>query len=158
MEKDRNGFTLIELMATIAILAIVTMIAVPTLTGIKNRAVKNALTSKINIIESAAKEYGNDNLVSIPSTYEHNLDQCRNNYNDSSLTASCKKDCLIVVVRTLIEQGYIIGDDATKTNLTNPVTNESLNNELVCIRFDSTNAMQRKMVAYVIGKNKWFVE
>ena len=162
MRKNKNGYTLIELLASIAILAILVLFTAPALVKIKENALENSLRSKINLIENAAKEYGNNNLMSIPSNIVvtgNDVNKCINgNYSAAVTEVNCKKDCLIVVVRTLIEQGYLIGDDENKTKIVNPITNKSMNNELVCVRFDSKDALNRKMVSYVIGKNKWFEE
>ena len=92
----KNGFTLVELLAVIVILALLLTIAVPSVIQISNRIKKNMYCSKIEDLESAAKLYGNDNIdyfdthdqveVSVKDLVENNLFKKEDNkceYNDS---------------------------------------------------------------------------
>lgn len=53
MKKNRKGFTLVELLAVIVVLAIILAIAVPSITGIINGAKKNAFESNAKMIITA---------------------------------------------------------------------------------------------------------
>lgn len=53
--KNQKGFTLIELMATLAILALIVAIAIPAVGGIIERAEGQAETANIEMIENAAQ-------------------------------------------------------------------------------------------------------
>lgn len=64
----KNGFTLVELLAVIVILALLLTIAVPNVISISQRIRKNMYCSKIENIESAAKIYGQDYIDDISST------------------------------------------------------------------------------------------
>ena len=61
----KNGFTLVELLAVIVIMAILLTIAVPNVIGVSNKIRKNMYCSKIDDIEAAAKLYGNDYIDEI---------------------------------------------------------------------------------------------
>ena len=61
----KNGFTLVELLAVIVIMAILLTIAVPNVIGVSKKIRKNMYCSKIEDIESAAKLYGNDYIDEI---------------------------------------------------------------------------------------------
>ena len=56
--KNKNGFTLIELLGVIALLGVVALIAVPSVIGINNAINKKMLETKLDIIEEAAVQYG----------------------------------------------------------------------------------------------------
>ncbi|MBE6138250.1 MAG: type II secretion system protein [Firmicutes bacterium] len=62
---NKRGFTLVELVAIITLLAVILMIVVPTVgTSIKN-ARENSYLKQIDLIEKAAKNFGveNDHLL-----------------------------------------------------------------------------------------------
>ena len=56
----KNGFTLVELLAVIVIMALLISVAVPAVIGISNKMKADMFCSKINSIEQAAKNYGQD--------------------------------------------------------------------------------------------------
>ena len=68
--KDKNGFTLVELLAVIVILAMLVTIAVPSTLSISNKIKVNMYCSKIDSIETAAKLYGEDRKDSFNETYD----------------------------------------------------------------------------------------
>lgn len=61
LKKDNKGFTLIELIVVIAILGILTAIAVPKYTTSKDNAVTAAHNANVKTLESAASMYLADN-------------------------------------------------------------------------------------------------
>ena len=63
--KNKNGFTLVELLAVISILAIMVIIALPNVLEMFNNAKKNSFETEVkNIYSAAEKEYINDSLNS----------------------------------------------------------------------------------------------
>ena len=56
----KKGFTLVELLAVIVLMAILITVAVPGITRIGRSLKVQSFCSKIKIIESAALEYAND--------------------------------------------------------------------------------------------------
>jgi len=58
--KDQDGFTLIELMVVVLIIAILIAIAIPTFLGLRERAQNRAATSDLRNALTAAKAYYTD--------------------------------------------------------------------------------------------------
>jgi len=80
---DRHGFSLIELLVTIALLAVISMISVVSINAIIKQNKKNDCETLVNNIEIAAKEYVSD----------HRYDA---SFNGSGITA-----------QTLISNNYL---------------------------------------------------
>lgn len=68
--KNNKGFTLVELLAVIVILALITTIAVPAALSISGKIKDNLYCEKIDMILSSAKMYGEDNRDLLLSTTE----------------------------------------------------------------------------------------
>ena len=66
--KNKQGFTLIELLAVIVVLSIIVGIAIPTVLAVSKRIKKNMFCKKIQMIEEAAVNYGQDNYPLISSS------------------------------------------------------------------------------------------
>lgn len=65
MKKNNQGFTLVELLAVIVVLALVITIAVPSTMRVSNKIKENMFCSKLDFIENAAKLYGEDRKNSL---------------------------------------------------------------------------------------------
>lgn len=157
----KNGFTLVELIATIAIMGILAVIITPAILAMRRNVLLNTLDGVIGRIETAAAEYGNDYINKIPNkdvdtTHQYVLDRSKSGCNTKTKSqhssSGCDDYCWKVLVKTLIFQGYLVGDEDEKETLKNPITNESLNQEYVCIRFDVNSISKRKIVTYLIGR------
>jgi len=59
--KNKKGFTLVELLATIVVLGIVAAIATPAVLGVIEKSKKNAMVANARQMISAAKTYVNEN-------------------------------------------------------------------------------------------------
>ena len=156
---NKKGFTLVELLAVIALLAFLTVLIAPNMVNVKNSVVNSTLRSKIKGIHSAAIDYATDrlNMVPFPIT---------TTYTPGTYTYS--SDCLQVKISTLVELNYLAvstsyqgstnedngseNEDMVRTDVINPATNESLNEKFVCVRYDSNKAMDRALVAYIYNE------
>ena len=85
----RRGFTLIELLAVIVIIAIISLIAFPTITGIVERTKKEAFKESVNNLISAGEnyiiKYSADHQgagLTYPVTFICNGESCINSNND----------------------------------------------------------------------------
>lgn len=97
--KYSRGFTLVELMVTIAVMAIIAMMAVPSFSRmITNQKLKQSMIEmKLNLQNARSRAIltRSDTIV-CPDTIS--IDDCENNITDySSLTSSQKKDSVILV-------------------------------------------------------------
>lgn len=151
---NKKGLTLIEVIAVIAILGILAIIVGPAVLNIRAMVMKNSLDSKIGMIKAAAIEYASDNIMKVVTVTEDNAvcnKTCIDNQADPSKVGAC--DCQLIgthiLVKKLIEEGYLAGDSEDKDVLLNPFSDEPLNFSEVYITFDSTDAMKRKLVAYI---------
>lgn len=155
---NKKGFTMIELIACIAIIAMLAAVILPGFMSIRKKVLTNSLNDKIKTIEIAGEEFGSDHIMDLksPVSNKYYNGEC---YDNNDNIVSCKKsDCLYggILVKKLIFDGYLVGDSKDKKILTNPLTDKNLNNAYVCIRYDINDAMNRKIVSYVIDKEKLF--
>jgi len=90
---NKKGFTLVELLAVIVIMAILITIAVPGIMRIMNSLKTQSLCSKIEIIESAALEYAGDY------------------YSNKKNTNASKVILDNVSLADLVNMGYLSKDD-----------------------------------------------
>ena len=148
----RQGFTLVELLAVIAILGILAIMVTPGIIAIRNNVLNRTLQTKILTIENAAKDYAMDNLQLLKSVVEVEITDL-DSYDKTTLS----DDCTWITVNGLINGGYLTGstsyvntsDGQKEEQIMNPVTGESMNNDLVCVRYDTNDAMTRKIISYM---------
>ena len=99
--NNKKGFTLVELLAVIVILGVLTAIAVPSVLGISKKIKSNMYDSKIKTIEVAAELWADDNK------------------------SSCINDIDKLTIKTLIDKNYLKADD-NSGNFNNPTDGNSL--------------------------------
>ena len=109
-DSMKRGFTLVELLAVLILLGVVSLIAIPSIGKILNRSREKARESTKNELIKAAKEYYADNIRELPDDGSHK--------------------CLSV--SEIEESGYISNDD-----IVDPTTEEKLTG-YVKIYFDNT--------------------
>ena len=172
---NKKGMTLIELIAVIAIIAILSLMIAPNILQMRKDSIESTVDTKVQKIYNAAINYAEDNLSSVPneftdSSLHFNSDESRKCYADGAKTfdgteyEGCEKYCLIVYIGTLVDQGYIAGDNEDKTELVHPFTGESLNFDRVCVRYDTDVVVKprnsqdntRKLIAYIVDEGKLY--
>ena len=146
---NKQGFSLIELLAAITILAILTLMVTPAVMDIRQDVLNRTKASRMNLIKTAALDWASDNLNQVPSNVSHTYDP-----NDPHPT--CDSDCACILVGELINRGYLSGSSNGGDVMTDPITDEELNDRLVCVRYDTNivlprnaNEQERKLVAYL---------
>ena len=109
-DSMKRGFTLVELLAVLILLGVISLIAIPSIGKILNRSREKARESTKNELIKAAKNYYADNIRELPDDGSHK--------------------CLSV--SEIEESGYISNDD-----IVDPTTEEKLTG-YVKIYFDNT--------------------
>lgn len=122
----KNGFTLVELLAVIVLIAIITVIGGFSITGAQKQINKDLWNTQESLIISRAKTFGEDN-----KQYIENM-SC-NDYK-----GSLKSKCLKISVQNLIDRKYLSTKDKdgcdNKVLVNDTVTKDkaSCYNENIC--------------------------
>lgn len=103
-ETEKKGFTLVELLAVVAILGIVSVIAVGAYNGITTRSKQKAYESKVSQIETSAAKWAREN----------NIDR----------TTS-------ISVNKLVVEGYLTADEAAENGLSK-IINPTDKKNMIC--------------------------
>ena len=105
MAKDKNGFTLVELLAVMIILGLLMVIAIPAYSAVYSSIKRNNLSGKISEINAAAMKYG--------QTVKDEIKEKGNK-------------CLDLTVGDLVERGYILSEEDNEPAIMSPVTGKPL--------------------------------
>ncbi len=100
--KSNRGFTLVELLAVIVLIAVLAVVAIATYRGVTESSKNKALEAKITQITSAAEKWARENNITSRTT---------------------------ISVNNLVVEGYITADDVDPSGLAmmkNPVTEENM--------------------------------
>ncbi len=110
---NKKGFTLVEIIIVIVLIALMAVIVIPNLAKGDVETKQQLYDSKVKSSLAAAYKYGKENIDSLS--------------NDGS--------CTYITIGDLIEKGYITPDDEEGTYLVNPITNESMNDVTICVKY-----------------------
>ena len=116
----KKGFSLVELIAVIALLGVIITLAAISVTAFKRNSEEGLKTQKISYIETGALRWGEAHLNELNST-----------------------TCYYALVEDLISAGYITGDNDDKSKLLIPgivETTETFNTKCVCVKYEDTFA------------------
>lgn len=139
---NKKGFTMVELLASLAIMLLLAIVVIPNISAMRQKTLKQTYDSRVKQVQVAAKEWAGDNLVSVPSNVSR----------DYSTQRYCDTDCVCISIDELIREGYLAGDKNEKKTLTNPITNEEMNDKLVCVRYDTNDINTREIISYIEGE------
>lgn len=105
----KTGFTLVELLAVIVLIAIITTIGTVGINAVSKNINQNLWEGTISLIENGAIDYGEDNKNRLK--------------NMCVIGTEVKEACLIVTVDFLINNGYIktkeVDDEGNKVLINN---------------------------------------
>ena len=110
--KNKRGFTIVELIISIILLILISLFVANRLINTDTTSKNKIYNSKIEIAKNAAYKYGNDHIDELKS------DTCTN-----------------ITIGSLINKKYMEGDSVNKLYLVNPLTNTSMNNVVLCIKY-----------------------
>lgn len=116
-----KGFTLVELLAVIIILGLISLVAVPAVSHLLKENKENAYESKKDMLLSQAKMYTKENR-----NYLYDSDKTYNGYVCNNIT-----------VQELINTGYINESKLKDGKVTDPRDNTSMNNLNIIIYIKS---------------------
>ena len=127
--KKSKGFTLIELIATVALIAFLATVILINMTGVKSNEEQSAASTYIKNVQEAACTY-------IDMSNQTELrEQCKSNANSSACNIS---------LRTLISDSVALIDE----NLLNPATNKTAKQEqdevYVKVSWQTSNGYKEK--------------
>ena len=137
---NKKGFTLVELLAVIALLGLLSIMAVPAVNKMRISLLTTTYESRVNMIINSAINWADDHLEEVPA-------HVAAEYSNQN---TCDSSCKCVTIGTLINEGYLSGSDDDRKVMKNPLTNENLNNKNVCVRYDTNNILDRRLIAYIV--------
>lgn len=132
---NNRGFTLIELIVTIALLALISTISVSVIGNVRGKHNVNSYYELLKNVESAAKLYVTDNRYNLKSISGKDI-KCP---NDNTFTISLEK---------LVYNGYLTTDNDEIKNFDGSTL--TLSENKVTVTYDCT----KKNFTYKIDKNE----
>ena len=153
----KNGLTLVELLAVIAIIAILGIMITPAVISVRKNVLDSTYQTRVSQIENAAKDYASDHINLIPQ----HIDSDEVLYPENMIPDDYKREyrcCATISVNYLLSSGYLAStnsyahsDNQEKENqIIDPRTGKSMNNMLVCFRYTTNDAMDREIIAFLL--------
>ena len=134
MKLNYKGFTLVELLAVIAIMGMLAVIMVPTISWVIEENKKNNSANLKNSIKSSARAYISDNR------YEIKLDDssCANDIRNITFIGNDYIDESKITVELLVNKGYLKSNSG---EIIDPKTNKSIdkNNSYIKVTYDCSS-------------------
>ena len=124
---NKKGFTLVELMAVIAILGIILLIAVPSYLGVSKKIKEDMWDNKLKMIETAVEMWVQDNKSDL-CEYDKPSNKWKANADLREALSDHGEDEIALSV--LISNGYLKGDD--NDTFINPIDNEDYSTVVLC--------------------------
>ena len=112
MLKKKNGFTLVEVVISIVVLVLLTVLVGSRIIDSNAKSKQKLYDAKIKVALRAAENYGNDVLDELSAT-----------------------TCYDTTITNLIKLRYLASDSNTNYEYSNPKDNTSLTNKIICIKY-----------------------
>ena len=117
--KDKNGFTLVEILAVIVLISLILGLGIPSVIKLSKNMNKRASKTKIELVEEAALLWGNNNK-SLLRKNKCNIEG--SNY-----------DCYKVSIKSLIENEYLNSEKAEEIYYLSPTDNIDISHNCVYV-------------------------
>ena len=131
----RNGFTLVEILAVILLIGLVTILAVASINSVNKKIKERLLQTKKSTAEQGLLVWNNDNENCFRSIYAIDCIVGIQNNNGCNIEGNITR-CEITIGK-LADKNIIKYDDIQNKIVINPVDNSSLNNEKICFEYDN---------------------
>ena len=113
--KNKKGFTLMEVLCVIALLAVITTVATTGIMSLSQKSKENLYCAKIEMLKSVAITYG--------SKYENDLNNSTEYYNGYK--------SIKIKLQDLIDSGFLEPD--RKNEVLNPIDDSSMNSKEIIL-------------------------
>lgn len=126
--KNKKGFTLVELLAVIAILGLIMIIAVPSSLSTSSKVKEKMLKTKMELANKAAILWAQDNRVCFSGT--------------TCTGVTCTGNTCEVTLEYLAEENYLEYDDTenpTNKKIINPTNKVDIKTTILTITHNSNN-------------------
>lgn len=121
----KNGFTIVELLSAIAIMALIIVISVPAYEGISKTIKEQNFNSKISMMEQSTQSY-------------------ISKYHKNKVFNNNEKAILIISIPYLIDKSVFQADDVDNNKMTNPLTGGYLEGYLMATYNSTTYEVEVK--------------
>jgi prepilin-type N-terminal cleavage/methylation domain-containing protein len=125
---NNKGFTLIEVLSVIVIIALIAAIAVPVSFSVSNKVRNKLLDNKMELAKKAAVLWGQDNIICLTDEGSCDSVMCTIDVNDTYIN-HCK-----ITLNTLAENDYISYDDNKK--IINPVNKKDISSSTITLDYN----------------------
>ena len=117
--KDKNGFTLVEILAVIVLISLILGLGIPSVIKLSKNMNKRASKTKIELVEEAALLWGNNNKSLLRK-------------NECDIDGS-GYDCYKVSIKSLIENEYLNSEKAEEIYYLSPTDNSDISHNCVYV-------------------------
>ena len=126
---NKKGFTLVEILAVVAILGVLMVVAIPSINAVSNKIKTRNLNTKKELAEEALVLWEEDNKKCLTGTGVNCL-------NLANCTGTTTMTCT-TTYKDMADYGLISYDSGT--DVINPVTKASINNKKITITYNVNN-------------------
>ena len=146
--KNNKGFTLVELLAVVALMAILLVIAGPAVLSFTTRMKSDMFCSKVDTVVKSAQMYGQDSMSSL--AYDRLANECYFKQNASAVQETVPH-CVRTDVQVLLAKGYLSKEarKKKKNEATDPVPDDFFDPR------DGRSLKTSNVYVYVINKRAY---